>query len=98
MIIFKTKHHADVVMFDNIALSLIGIMGHSKTVPGALTEEEIAPAIQSLKAATDNAQAKSGDSWDDDSVSLSHRASPLLELLDAANKNNEHVIWENSLL
>ncbi|MBD3612538.1 MAG: DUF1840 domain-containing protein [Hydrogenovibrio crunogenus] len=97
MIIFQTKHHADVSMFDNVALKLIGLMGHSASVPGALTEEEVEQAHKKLSEVITNPSAQSGDDWEDDSVSLAHRAQPLLELLDAANQNNDHVIWEKSL-
>lgn len=98
MIIFKTKHHPDISMFDQSALSLIRLMGHSETVPGALTDEEVEQAYQTLKAALSSQAAQSGNSWDDNSVSLSHRGAPLLELLETAMRENEHVIWEKSLL
>ncbi|MDG4812780.1 DUF1840 domain-containing protein [Hydrogenovibrio sp. 3SP14C1] len=97
MIIFQTKHHADVSMFDNLAVKLIGLMGHSASVPGALTEEEVERALNKLSEAVTSPSAQSGDDWDNDSVSLAHRAQPLLELLDAANRNYDHVIWEKSL-
>lgn len=98
MIIFKTKHHADVEMFDAPALSLIKSMGRSDSIPGALNPDEVEQALQSLKTALNKASAKSGDSWDDDSVSLSHRGAPLVELLENALKEGEHVIWEKSLI
>jgi len=97
MIIFQTKHHADITMFDNVALKLIRLMGHSETVPGAFTEEEVGQALNNLKQAIATPTAQSGDSWDDDSVSLAHRAKPLLDLLETAKQNQEHVIWEKSL-
>jgi hypothetical protein len=97
MIIFRTKHHADITMFDNVALRLIKQMGHSETVPGAFTADEIEQAIKNLKKAISTPTAKSGDSWDDDSVSLAHRAKPLIELLETAKQHQEHVIWEKSL-
>lgn len=97
MIVFQTKHHADVSMFDHVALQLIGLMGHSGSVPGALTEEEVAGAFENLNDAVNRPSAQSGDSWDDDSVSLAHRAQPVLDLLDAAKKHHNHVIWEKSL-
>lgn len=97
MIVFQTKQHADVSMFDHVALKLIGLMGHSGSVPGALTEEEVEQALSKLSEAVLNPSAQSGDSWDDDSVSLAHRAQPLLDLLDAAKCGHNHVIWEKSL-
>lgn len=98
MIIFKSKHHPDIQMFDQIALNLLGAMGHSQSVPGALSAEEIPQAIVNLKKATGQTVAKSGDNWEEDTVSLSHRASPLLTLLETANKHQDHVLWEASLL
>ncbi|MEA1990471.1 MAG: DUF1840 domain-containing protein [Pseudomonadota bacterium] len=97
MIVFQTKHHADITMFDNVALKLIKQMGHSETVPGAFTEEEVEQALDNLKQAISKPSAQSGDSWDDDSVSLAHRAKPLIDLLETAKQNQEHVIWEKSL-
>lgn len=98
MIIFKTKHHADVMMFDQPALSLIRLMGRSETLPGALNPDEVETAFNRLKQALNTASAQSGNSWDDNSVSLSHRGTPLLELLQNAIQENEHVIWDKSLI
>lgn len=98
MIVFKTKHHADVTMFEQHALNLIGLMGRSETVPGALNADEVQAALNTLRKALSTASAKTGDSWDDDSVSLSHRGRPLLDLLQNAVQENEHVIWENTLV
>lgn len=97
MIHFKTKHHADVSFFDDVALHLIRLMGHTETVPSALTEPELEPAIKHLTQAINTPNAQSGDDWDNDSVSLSHRASPLLALLNNAHQHGEHVFWEQSL-
>ena len=97
MIVFQTKYHADISLFDNVALKLIKLMGHSETVPGAFTKDEIEQALDNLSKAIAKPSAKTGDNWDDDSVSLAHRAKPLLDLLESAKLNKEHVIWEKSL-
>jgi len=97
VIIFKTKHHADVMMLDQVAHNMIRLMGHSDVVPGALTEDEVEQAYQNLSTAMKTSSAQSGDSWDDDSISVANRGSPLLELLATAIRENEHVIWEASL-
>ncbi|WP_319557613.1 DUF1840 domain-containing protein [Thiomicrorhabdus sp.] len=97
LIVFKTKDHPDVSYFDQVALNLISLMGHSEIVPGALTDEEVEQAFNNLSKAVSSSSAQSGDNWDDDSVSVSHRAGPLLDLLQAAIKNDEYVIWEKSL-
>lgn len=97
MIRFHTKVHADVVMFDKVALQLIKLMGRSATVPSALAEDEVAEALTKLKAAVSQPTAQQGDSWDDDGISLAHRAQPLIHLLDAAEHAHTHVIWEVTL-
>ncbi|CAN8141437.1 DUF1840 domain-containing protein [uncultured Thiomicrorhabdus sp.] len=97
MIVFKTKDYPEVSYFDNVALSLINLMGHSEVVPGALTDEEMELAFNNLTKAVSSASAQSGDNWDNDSVSVSHRAGPLLDLLKAAIENDEYVIWEKTL-
>jgi hypothetical protein len=96
MITFKTQYHADVMMFDGIAIKLIKLMGHSGTVPSALNPDDVSEALNKLQTAIAKPSPQSGDSWDDDSVSLAHRAAPLLDLLTTAAENEEHVIWEKS--
>lgn len=97
MIRFHTKTHADVVMFDQVALKLIELMGRTKTVPSALAEDEVAAALAKLTSAIQQVSAKQGDSWDGDGVSLAHRAQPLIDLLHAAKHAGNHVIWETTL-
>lgn len=97
MIRFHTKTHADVVMFDKVALQLIKLMGRSPTVPSALAEEDVADALAKLTQAVAQPTAHQGDSWDDDGVSLAHRAQPLIDLLTAAEHAHSHVIWEPTL-
>ncbi|BBP45822.1 hypothetical protein THMIRHAS_11950 [Thiosulfatimonas sediminis] len=98
MIVFKTKDHPDVKMFDQIALHLIALMGRSDSVPSALADDEVEMAFHKLRKALSSASAQSGDNWDDDALSMSHRGQPLLDLLEAAMQNHEYVIWEKTLL
>lgn len=94
MVKFITKHHADIDMFDSIAEKLLKLMGHSGTVPGALAADEVAGALENLEKAINTPQAAAGDNWDSGSVSLKHRALPLIGLLQAALTSEEHIIWE----
>ncbi|MBN2647675.1 MAG: DUF1840 domain-containing protein [Thiotrichales bacterium] len=98
MIVFRTKHHADIMMLDQVALNMIRLMEHSEVVPGALTDDEVEQAFNRLSQAIKTASAQSGDSWDDDSVSMSHRGQPLLDLLASAMRHGDYVTWEKSLL
>lgn len=102
LITFKTPVHADITMFGDVAKALIQLMGHSGTVPGALLAEDVPAALQRLKAAVEsNPDAPLNPERDDQddearaqSVSLKHRASPLIDLLEAAARDGKNVMWE----
>lgn len=104
LITFKTKAHASITMFGDVAVALIKLMGHSGTVPGAILAEDIPGALSKLQKVVaenpgmrlDPGVAKADDDDDDQvHVSLAHRALPLIELLTAAADAREHVMWES---
>jgi hypothetical protein len=102
IVTFRTKAHADIMMFGDIAVNLLKLMGHGGTVPGALLAEDIPTAVDRLKQALATTKAvtadKSDSVQDDDSdehtVSLAHRALPLIELLEAAATAKCDVMWD----
>lgn len=102
LITFKTPVHADITMFGDVAKALIRMMGHSGAVPGALLAKDVPAALDRLKAAVEtNPEAPldpERDEDDDDaraqSVSLKHRALPLIELLEAAARDEKNVMWD----
>jgi hypothetical protein len=102
IVTFRSNAHADIMMFGDIAVNLLKLMGHSGTVPGALLAEHVPKALDRLreavavnKAATDD---ESDGVQDDDSserpVSLTHRALPLIDLLTAAATAKCDVMWD----
>ncbi|ASK79777.1 hypothetical protein CF386_12100 [Paraphotobacterium marinum] len=101
LITFKTKNHADVVMFGDIALQLIGMMGLLKKTPGAILTEDIQQALEKLqsslnqinseKIGTNSVQEVSDD--DEPKIPLKIRALPLIDLLKNAHKNQNNVMW-----
>lgn len=103
LITFKTKNHADVVMFGDIALQLIGMMGLLKKTPGAILTEDIQQALEKLqsslnqisseKIGTNSAQEVSDDNDDEPKIPLKIRALPLIDLLKNAHKNQNNVMW-----
>ncbi len=103
LVTFKTPVYADITMFGNVAVTLLKLMGHSGTVPGALLAEDIPPALERLKAAVganpsvplDPENAREDDDDEVRHVSLAHRALPLIELLTAAATANKNVMWES---
>jgi hypothetical protein len=106
LVTFRTKAYADITMFGDVAVTLLKLMGHSGTVPGALMPEDIPAALARLKAGVEeHAQepldpAPSGahpaprDGKEGRYVSLAHRALPLIELLTAAAGDGELVMWD----
>ncbi|MGA7179131.1 MAG: DUF1840 domain-containing protein [Thiobacillaceae bacterium] len=102
LVTFTCKAYADITMFGDVALSMLKMMGHSETVPGAILAEDVPAAFDRLKTAIESAKAAaqsgSKDVQNNDSneqpVSLVHRALPLIELLAAAAKENCDVMWK----
>jgi len=102
LITFKTPVHADITMFGDVAKALIRMMGHSGSVPGALLAEDVPAALQRLKSAVEaNPEAPLDPNREDDdddrraqSVSLKHRALPLIDLLEAAARDEKNVMWD----
>jgi len=102
IVTFRSKAHADIIMFGDIAVKLLKLMGHSGTVPGALLARDVPAALDHLKKAisankTVNADESTHAQKDDSTehaVNLAHRALPLIELLDAAAKAKCDVMWD----
>lgn len=102
-ITFKSKHSPNILMLETVALELIKMMGHSGTVPGALATQDIPAALAHLKRAVASAPDRALEADRDDaqeseerepSVSMAQRAMPLREMLEAAIKNDDYVIWD----
>lgn len=101
LITFKSRAHADVIMFGEVALKLIRMMGHTESVPGAIEADDIPRALRSLRqgiAAEDPvAEEKETDGAEDEEeehVSLHNRALPLVDMLNAAKEDSVPVMWE----
>lgn len=102
LIRFETPAYATIPMFGDVAVTLIKLMGHSGTVPGALLAEDIPAALERLKTAVaehpdatlDPATPNPCKGDESPHVSLAHRALPLIELLTAAAREGENVMWE----
>lgn len=95
LVTFSCDAHANVLMFGDIAITLLKMMGHSGTVPSALLAEDVPAALNRLQAAIDALKpAKPAGDADDQSVSLSKRALPLISLLTAAAREKADVMWQ----
>ena len=97
LVTFTTDAYADITLFGDVALTLLKMMGHSATVPGAILAADVPVALSRLTAAIDaeklspSVEDKDGD---EPSVSLAHRGLPLINLLAAAAKSGCNVMWK----
>ncbi len=100
LVTFTCEAYADITMFGDVAKRLLRMMGHSGNVPGAVRAADLPEAITSLRQAlehTGQSEAPGPRAADDEpKVSLSQRALPLLELLEAANRKGCSVMWTGS--
>lgn len=97
LVTFTTKTYPDITMFGDVAQTLLKMMGHSTTVPGAILAADVPAALARLKDAIDTAKDSPPVPDDDEEepvVSIAHRALPLIELLDAAMKADANVMWK----
>jgi uncharacterized protein DUF1840 len=89
----------DVLMFGDIAVSLLRMMGQTGVIPGAILSSDIPAALgrlqQGIGAKGDEATGHSGNGDNGEPpVSLRQRAFPLIELLKRAVNKNVDVIWQ----
>lgn len=103
LITFTTDAYANITMFENVALAMLKMMGHSQTVPGAILAADVPRALDRLKAAINaeetslpNDEKEEGDEENEPVVSMADRALPLIELLTAAQKAECNVMWNKS--
>ncbi len=88
----------DFIMFGDVAVTLLKMMGQSGVVPGAIRPEDVPGALERLKRAVAMYQESPPRPGEEDDVkprvSLRQRAYPLIELLGRAVRRECHVIWE----
>lgn len=100
LVTFTTADYGDVIMFGDVALAMLHMMGHSPTVPGAILAADVPAALARLTTAIAAAKAnppvvdEDEEAAGEPAVSLSNRALPLINLLAAAAKSNSRVMWK----
>ncbi len=98
LVTFKTDV-GDITMFGDVALTMLKMMGHSATVPGAILAADVPRALNRLKAALNAEKAPSPDEDEDENVdepvvNMANRGLPLINLLTAAAEADCNVMWE----
>jgi hypothetical protein len=98
LITFKTSAYSNIIMFGDIGLELLEMMGFGKPVPGAIGAADVSLALENLQRGLDalpqQQQPVDGDSDDPSAINLQTRAVPLLEMLRAAMDDEKAVRWE----
>lgn len=97
LVTFSTDAYANITMFGDVALSMLKMMGHSATVPGAIRAEDVPAALSRLTAAIGaekSAPLPPDKDADEPVVSMAQRALPLINLLTAAANSKSYVMWK----
>jgi hypothetical protein len=98
---FKSKATGSVVMTGPVAERLLALVGKDAGPQGIFTVEQMPGAIAALQAAVerDRAEPPADDSPDarppgtPPAVGLAQRAWPLIDMLQAAHRQNEPITW-----
>jgi hypothetical protein len=95
LITFHTDAYEDISYFSDVARKLISLMGHSGTIPGAIKAEDLPVALDKLQLSLKKEhKVMDVDEDDEEIISLSKRAIPLISLLNAAIKKEKDVLWD----
>jgi hypothetical protein len=97
LVTFTTDAYADIIMNKDVALAMLKMMGHSATVPSAILAADVPVALHNLTAAIDKEKSLplvEDKKAEGHTVSMTHRALPLIDLLTAAAKAESNVMWK----
>ena len=106
IVTFQSPASGDVIMFGDVAKRMMELMGKNVTDQGIVTAEQLPDALARLRAAVaaDKANRTGNDDEESDNaqhggrnagpnVSLTQRATPLIELLEWSLKKKKPVTW-----
>ncbi|MDR0458143.1 MAG: DUF1840 domain-containing protein [Burkholderiaceae bacterium] len=99
---FKSPVAADVIMLQPNAEELLKIIGKTPGPTGIVTVAQAPAAIAALRAEIARREAKGAapgtatgatGNEEDDVISLRHRATPFIELLERSSAAGKDVVW-----
>jgi hypothetical protein len=105
LITFKCRSAPDVMMLENLAQYLVGIVGKQLGQRGVITRDELDTAIAKLEAAIvfDKKETAEHDGHFHEGedgrephelpIGLAQRAYPFLDMLRAAKRDHTDVLW-----
>ena len=97
---FISSETGELMMFADMAASLLRAVGKETGRRGTFTREEMLPAAKLLREAVARGEASTGKADDDDgkepAVALGPRAWPLIDMLERSSKGDAHanIVWE----
>lgn len=93
LLTFSSKAYENITMTGDTGKQLLALMGQSA---GAIAPEDIARALSQLESAVKNPPTiiSNDDEDEEPEVSLAQRSFPLRNMLNAALKQQCHVMWE----
>lgn len=110
LVTFHSTETAEIIMYADVARTLLQAVGKETTARGVFTPEEMQPAAERLRAAVARAEAgataEAGEdalSWEEQGqrdkekpVALRRRAWPLLDMLERTARKGAkaHITWE----
>lgn len=98
LVTFTTKYQPDIIMFGDVGLAMLKMMGQSNSVPGAILAEDVPTALSKLNTALSLVSDDTISDLDNDdqetTVNLATRALPLIDLLNKAIQQNSDLMWE----
>lgn len=100
LVTFECKAYSNITYFGDIAKQLLHMMGHSGSIPGAMLADDVPMRLTRLQEALAKhadvqsvVENKGQDDQKETPVQLATRALPLIELLNAAAKEQCDVMW-----
>lgn len=97
MLVKFDSESGQILMFGDVAVALLKLMGQSGTVPGAILGADIPAAVERLRQSVAHQaahpKARPDDEREEPDVSLRQRAVPLIDLLERAGRAGKSVTW-----
>ena len=98
LVTFHSKAWTSITMFGGVAVTLLRMMGHSGTVPSALSARDVPAALDQLQQKLGVAEPAPGNPYDESDeepqVALRARAYPLIQMLRASAREETDILWE----
>jgi hypothetical protein len=96
---FKCDAYENISYFNDIAKQLLSLIGHGGSIPGAIKSEDIEKALANLQQGLGKIKTvnKSREEEEQEQeISLAKRATPLIQLMQAAIKKECDILWDYS--